>query len=227
MKVDRRMMGVALLPVQDADEAVKELRRAVRELGMVGGMLPAVGLRTPLGDRSYHPIYAEAERLDVMLGVHATVRDASGFGGGGFDRFIEVHQLSHPFAQMQQLTSMFFQGVPELFPRLRLAYMEAGCTWVPFWLDRMDTEWEMRGEIEAPACKRRPSDYVRGGNIFFHAEEDETLVAATVNALRPDIFYYASDYPHWDHHFPQSMHEFGERTDLSEDQRRWILHDSA
>jgi predicted TIM-barrel fold metal-dependent hydrolase len=226
-KRDPRLLGAALIPMEDVGEAVKEVRRAVTELGMPGIMLPAVGLRVPLGDAIYHPIYAEAERLNVMVGVHATVREPALYGAGAFNRFIEVHQLSHPFAQMQQLTSMMFQGVFEKFPRLRVAFMEAGCTWVPFWLDRMDTEWEMRGEVEAPFCKRRPSDYVAGGNIFFHAEEDERLIPAVAAALREDILYYASDYPHWDHHFPHSVDEFEERPDLSESLRRWILRDTA
>jgi predicted TIM-barrel fold metal-dependent hydrolase len=224
---DKRLLGAALIPFQDVGEAVKELRRAVTELGMVGAMLPAVGLRLPLGDPQYHPIYAEAERLGVMVGVHATVREAASFGAALFDSFIEVHTLSHPFAQMQQLTSIVFQGVLEKFPHLRIAFMEAGCTWVPFFLDRLDTEWEMRGEIEAPACTRRPSDLVKGGNVFFHAEEDETLIPQTAAVLREDILYYATDYPHWDHHFPQSMEEFREREDIGESLRRQILHDSA
>src|SRR4051794_35671671 len=35
-----RLKGVAILPLQDIDAAVKELRRAVTELGLVGGMIP-------------------------------------------------------------------------------------------------------------------------------------------------------------------------------------------
>ena len=227
MKRDRRLIGIALLPLQDVAEAVKELRRVVTELNIPGAMLPAVGLRAPLGDPQFHPIYSEAERLDVMLGVHATVREPSALGAAQFDRFIEVHQLSHPFAQMQQMTSMIFQGVLEQYPGLRIAFMEAGCTWVPYWLNRMDTEWEMRGDVEAPRCKRKPSEYVQSGRVFFHAEEDEQLIPQTAATLREDIFYYASDYPHWDHHFPDSMAEFQERADLGESLRRWILRDTA
>src|SRR5437764_856193 len=70
--------------MQAPAEAVRELRRAVTELNMPGAMLPAVGLRTPLGDPMYHPVYAEAERLGVMLGVHATVREPATYGAGGF-----------------------------------------------------------------------------------------------------------------------------------------------
>src|SRR6266542_4156223 len=81
--------GVALLPLQDPAEAVRELRRA-RELGFVGAMLPAVGLRQPLGHGDFWPIYAEAERLGTMVGVHATVRGPHFFGADLFDRFVEV-----------------------------------------------------------------------------------------------------------------------------------------
>ena len=38
-----RLKGVALIPFQDVDAAVIELRRAVKELGMLGGMLPSNG----------------------------------------------------------------------------------------------------------------------------------------------------------------------------------------
>ena len=68
-KVSPRLKCVALVPFQDVPEAVKELRRAVNELKLVGLMLPAVGLRLPLGHESFWPIYAEAEKLDCMVGV--------------------------------------------------------------------------------------------------------------------------------------------------------------
>src|SRR6267154_2615457 len=41
--VTPRIKGVALIPIQDTDAAIEELRRAVKELGMVGAMLPSNG----------------------------------------------------------------------------------------------------------------------------------------------------------------------------------------
>src|SRR5437667_8917355 len=105
-----RLKGVALLALQDPKGAIAELQRA-KKLGFVGAMLPAIGLRQPLGHQDFWPIYAEAQRLDCFLGVHATVRGPHYFGADLFDRFIEVHTLSHSFAQMIQITSMTFQGV--------------------------------------------------------------------------------------------------------------------
>lgn len=44
LKADPRLKGVAILPIQNPAEAVKELWRCVRKLGMIGGLMPA-GLR--------------------------------------------------------------------------------------------------------------------------------------------------------------------------------------
>ena len=221
-----RLKGVALLPLQEIPEAVTELRRA-RELGFVGAMLPAVGLRKPLGHGDFWPIYAEAERLECMVAVHATVRGPHFFGGDLFDRFIEVHTLSHPVAQMIQMTSLAFQGVFEVFPRLKVAFMEAGCTWVPYWLGRMDGEWEKRGALEAPRCKRKPSEYLRSDRVFYPAEAGEWLLGASIQALGEAGIFYASDWPHWDNEFPKNIQAIQEREDLSPEVKRKILSDTA
>ena len=46
------------------DKAVAELRYCVKELGMMGGMLPSngEGIKTHLGDDIYWPNYEEADR---------------------------------------------------------------------------------------------------------------------------------------------------------------------
>ena len=51
--------------------AVKELRRVIKNYGMVGGILPAEGLPLPLGHPLYRPIFIEADRLDCALSVHS------------------------------------------------------------------------------------------------------------------------------------------------------------
>ncbi len=72
LSVSPRFQGVALLAPQDPQEAAKELERAVRDLGMVAGMLP--GVMSPmrgLGLPEFDPIYEMAEKLDVPLAVHS------------------------------------------------------------------------------------------------------------------------------------------------------------
>lgn len=128
--------------------------------------------------------------MGSLLAVHATVRGPHYFAADLYDQFIDVHTLSHPFAQMIQMTSLILRGVMERFPRLRLAFMEAGCSWVPYWMGRMDEEW-------------------------------------TAQLLGPQVLFYASDWPHWDHEFPENIHHLKKREDLSSEAKRWILAETA
>ena len=64
---DGKLYGVALLPVQDPEEAAKELRRATTELKLSGGMLPADGpqlLGDPKLDRRFAPM---GERVAALI----------------------------------------------------------------------------------------------------------------------------------------------------------------
>src|SRR5947207_2178355 len=75
--------GVALIPMQDVPSAVIELRRAVKELGMLGAMLPSNGLRFHLGAKEFWPVYEEAEKLDCALAVHGGCYGDLGFNSFG------------------------------------------------------------------------------------------------------------------------------------------------
>ena len=62
-KISNRLRPVAILPFQDPESAVVELRRSVRDLGCRGAVVRTTGLRLPLGHKFYDPIYREAESL--------------------------------------------------------------------------------------------------------------------------------------------------------------------
>ena len=225
LKVSPRFKGVALLPLQVPAEAAKELRRCVRELGMVGGML-ADGPYL-IGKPVYDPIYKEAERLGTMLAVHAGGRLIGGIDEFLFDRFVQVHTLGHAFSQMKQFTSVIFEGVPEKFPKLRLAFLEAGCGWVAYLLDRMDERYHIRGEVDAPVLRKTPSEYVADGNIYVSCEAEERLLPETLRLLGEGMVVYASDFPHWDADYPANLEHLLGRADLSEEQRIKITSTNA
>jgi hypothetical protein len=226
-KKSPRLKGVAILPMQDIHEAVKELRRAVTELGMVGAMLPAIGKHPPLGRRDYFPLYEEAQRLNTVLCVHSATQGIHHLGADEFQRFIEVNTYCFPVGLFLQMVSIMFAGVPELFPTLRLAWMEAGCGWVPYWMERMDEKWEVRGEVEAPALKKKPSTYMRSGRWYYHAEAEEKALPYVMSVVGEDVFVYASDFPHWDSEYPHSIDHVLARKDLTEQAKRKFLRENA
>lgn len=195
LKASPRLLGMALLPLQEPAEAANELRRAVTELGMLGGVLTPIGLRKPLGDAGYDPVYREAARLDCALAVHAG--PSQGLGLDVLDRFAQVHTLSHPYAQMIQVTSIIMSGVLDRFPTLHVGFLEAGASWVPFLMHRMDRSYDGRKLPELiGGVTRRPATYLRGGNVYFSAEPSEASLPHVVQMIGSDTLLFTSDFPH-------------------------------
>jgi predicted TIM-barrel fold metal-dependent hydrolase len=219
-----RLKGMALIPLQDPARAVDELRRAVGELGMVGAVLPAVGLPEALGHRTYWPVYAAAQELNCLLAVHGA--PTWGLGLEKLRSLIEVRVLNHAIAQQIQLTSLVLSGAFETYPGLRIAFCEAGCGWVPYLLERLDREYASR-RTQVPHLKGPPSEQLRGGQVFLHAELDEDGLANAIRVLGEDIFFCASDYPHEPTaEFLEALDEFAARDDVPATAKQKLLWDN-
>ena len=224
-KVSPRLKAVANLPISRPDEAAKELNRAVTKLGLVGGMLAAQAHGKNLGNPEFYPLYEEAQRLDTPIAIHAFGGDEP--GSEIFEQFICLHTTGHPFPVLRQLTAMIFGGIPELFPKLKIGYLEIGCGWIPYWLERMDEEWEKRGKAEAPICKKKPSEYLTSDRIYYGCEPEEKMMGYVVGEIGSETLMYASDYPHWDMSWPDSAIIIWRREDLSLEAKKNILENNA
>jgi predicted TIM-barrel fold metal-dependent hydrolase len=234
LKTDSRIKGVALLPVQAVSEATKELTRCVQELGMVAGLLPAVTFnRKPFGSAEYHALFAEAERLDCALAIHGSPQ--VGLGLEIFERHIEAHVLTHPLPVSIHFISIVFGGILEMFPKIKIAFLEAGCGWVPFLMERMDYEMErLRPTFEkrpqsAPPIQKLPSEYIRAGNLYVSCEANERSLPWVAEFFGGDYLIYPTDFPHsltFDL-FVEEVRAFVNRKDLPPELSRKVLRDNS
>ena len=65
-----------------------------------------------------------------------------------------------PFSIMANVVHMITTGVPVRFPKLRIALAEAGVSWMPFIMQRLDKEYlERRRDV--PFLTERPSHYLK------------------------------------------------------------------
>ncbi|HEX9444468.1 MAG TPA: amidohydrolase family protein [Candidatus Binatia bacterium] len=219
--VDGRIKAAAVIAPQAVPEAVAEIRRAVTELGAVAVMMPTyVSPGFDLGQPQFDPIYAEAEALGVPVAFHATAQVSQ--GAQRFHKYIGVHMVSHPFEQMISIISVISNGVLDRFPRLKVAFLEAGVGWVPYWMDRFDEKYHKRRAEMAP-LKMPPSEYIRANRCFFTCEGEESALAFTIERFGDDCILYASDYPHWDTDWPNTSRMIVERSDISEKSKEKIL----
>jgi len=201
-----RLKAVAVVPFQDVDRAIDELRRAV-DMGAVGVTIPPALGDDNLDDPSLLPFFEAATDLDVAVGVHG----APGMhlplpAAGRFANYAQVHTLSFPVDQMVAFTALAMGGVLDRFPTLRIAFLEAGIGWVPSFVYRMREHYEKQHEI-LPGMKSDPRELIERGQCYFSFECEEQLLGEYVEHLGDTSIVYASDYPHWDSDFPGTVDE--------------------
>ncbi len=222
-----RLHGVATLPSEDVESSVKLLARAKQD-GLVCALVPPALRTRNLDHRDLDPLWAAAVDHDMPIGVHgAPGVHLPKIGVDRFDNYIQVHCISFPFDQMVAMTSLVSGGVFERHPKLRVAFLEAGVGWVPYFIDRMHEHWEKRGDWIPDGWQRPPREYLERGQVFVTCEPEEEILPGVIDVLGDDFIMYASDYPHWDGDFPESTRPLRERRDISDASRRKILGDNA
>ena len=223
-----RIKAIAKLPMIDPDAAAAELRRAITELGLVGMVVTQHVREKNLDDPSFDVVWAEAERLGVPVCVHGggQAPDQHPIGVQRFQTRLEVHALTHPIGNMIALDCFTVGGILHRFPELRVAFLESGCGWLPFWLERLDDHYELMPE-QAEQIDRKPSEYFLDGRAWVACEPEEQTLPYVVERFGAERILYASDYYHWDCAFPDSVKLLAERGDLSDDAKAKILGGNA
>lgn len=222
------LLGCVCACPQMPEDAAAEIRKYADHPGMVGVFLPCAGVDPLWGNRVYEPIYQAAEEagLPVLLHSVTVIHPVFPHNSHGFATDIARHTTSHTFAIMANLVDMVTMGVPVRHPRLRIAATEAGISWVPFLMMKLDKEYlEKRREV--PWLTDRPSHYLKR---FFYAtqpiEEPERLrdLVTLVSLFDgEDQVLFASDWPHHDFDHPSKVAQ----VPFSEEARRKILGENA
>jgi uncharacterized protein len=196
-----RLVPIAHLSLGDANEAARELERAVKD-GCKGAFVaPFTITRRPHGDSAHDRVFAAAQDCGVPLAIHPTIEppawgvfhryDHFGWAAWYFGLFAG-HGVQHAFA------TFFQMGVFDRFPRLKVVVLESGAGWIGYFLDRADAIFTGTTIAQTVRLKEKPSYYFRE-RCYISADPDERTIAAMMAHVGEDKFFWASDYPHPDH----------------------------
>jgi predicted TIM-barrel fold metal-dependent hydrolase len=94
--------------------------------------------------------------------------------------------------------STFQLGVFDRFPRLRVVVLESQAGWIGYFLDRADAIFTGTTLGATVRLKEKPSYYFKR-QCYISADPDERTIAAMMQIVGEDKFFWASDYPHPDH----------------------------
>ena len=197
-----RLYFAAPVALDDPGWAERQARRAVERGARAITVRPNRRAGEVWDDPAYDRFYACVAELGVPLIFHESTGDPSTAGADRYGirnaaRYAFNHIISHSFEQMFATMSLICGGVLERFPRLRVGMAEAGCSWVPYWLARLDDHFGHRVMGRQMPIKLRPSDFFRRQCFVTCEPEDETLRLAIAGIGAGNILF-STDYPHFD-----------------------------
>jgi predicted TIM-barrel fold metal-dependent hydrolase len=208
-RADPRLIGVAVVPLDEPELAIAELEFAL-DAGLGAAWVP----HRPCGDRSpghvdFDPFWARLADSGTPFVLHvggAPLQLAKAWmnngraptkdwlGGGENLRTKDIallHEGPEAF-----LTMLVLDGVLERHPRLRGASVELGAGWVPELLRRLDwvvKHWS-RNDANLQGFSRRPSEQITEQLAFTPFVFEE--VGRFIDQSSPDLYLFSSDYPH-------------------------------
>lgn len=225
---ENRLLPCAIMPAGKPEAMADELRRCVRDLGFkVAHLTPYTRTRT-LDEEAFFPFFAAAEELDVALMCHPN-------SGGPMQNMFHKqgkppahfpnHVLGRPFNCTMGLAGLVCGGVFEKFPKLRVCFFECSAEWILYWMHRLDDDFEFMKHGFSD-LKTQPSDLIRR-NVWVTCEADEGRLDRVFEEFPDSHVLMASDYPHYDSEFPDTVRSIRARSDLSEKRKEMILGRNA
>lgn len=198
----QRLLGLALLPMQEPAAAEAELERALK-LGFRGGCIPctAPGGR-PYFDPVYDRVWALAQEARFPLSMHIFTGAHEGISGLRDLNAITSYASAATTIQIT-VADLICQGVAHRFPELKFVCAEWNTGWLAHWLERLDHAF-YRSRSAAPAeVNMLPSEYWRRQ---FHATYEDDLVGVmSRQQIGVRTLLFGNDYPHHDSIWPNSQ----------------------
>ena len=211
--------ALATLPLNDPAAAVKELDRAIAQLGMRGAMLFSNVNGVALSDRRFWPMYELANDRGAVLYIHPE----HPVGVEAMMDYWLMPLVGFLFDTTLAAASLVFSGVVERFPRIRWALCHLGGA-IPYLAERLDRGFHAFKDCRAH-IQRPPSTYLRD---FYYDTVNFNLAALqlAVSFAGPERILAGSDYPHQIGSIPSMLDAIG-RLPVSDDERAGIYGRNA
>ena len=198
----KRLLGVSAIPMNDADWAVKELEKTLKN-----GLMPLINCQAPNGappyrNRVYDKFWAAAEEANVAITLHLLTGRVFDPLAGYADSLTPEERGGLPhmwidlFNEIQTVLAddFIFGGILDRFPKLRGVCSEFEMSWVPGFMARLDQMEEIAPTLFLPKLQMKASDYMR--SRIWHGFVDDTVAAHAIPYVGASQVLWGSDFPH-------------------------------
>ena len=153
-KYPKQYIGLATIPMQDAELAVEELERC-KSIGLVGIQIGSNVNDKNLNDPDFDPIWEACERLGMAVLVHPW----NMMGKQNMEKYWLPWLVGMPAETSRAICSMIFGGIFERHPKLRVSFAHAGGSFLPT-IGRVEHGYNCRPDLVAIDNPVNPRDYI-------------------------------------------------------------------
>ena len=154
-----RFVGFASLTLQHPEIAVQQLEHAVKKLGMRGAAIGGSVHGKEFADAKFHPVWAKAEELGVLIFIHpqGTPELGKRLKGNGW----LTNVIGNPLDTTIALSHLIFEGTLEKFPGLKVCSAHGG-GFVASYAARSDNGLRVAPEMDSGVkLRKKPTEYMR------------------------------------------------------------------
>lgn len=214
-----RFIGLATVPLQAPDLAIKELERCMK-MGMAGVQIGSHVNDWNLSDENLFPFFQAAEELGAAVFIHPWDM----VGQDKMKKYWLPWLVGMPAETSLAICSMIFGGVFERLPRLRVAFAHGGGAF-PASIGRIEHAFQVRPDLTAIDNNVNPRNYI--GKFYIDSLVHEANVLRyLIELFGADKIALGTDYP-----FPLGelvpAELINSMTDLSQDVKEKLLYKSA
>ena len=185
-KHPQRLMGLAMVPMQAPELAVRELERAAKLPGIKGMYLATNVNGEELDERKFWDVYAKCEELGWAIFLHPV----DTIGLDRTKKYYLKNLCGNPYDTGIAVAHLIFGGVMERFPKLEVNLPHAGGTF-PWLIGRWDHGAKVRPELKH--LRQPPSSYLRRFT-YDTIGHDDRINSNLVRLVGADRVTLGSDY---------------------------------
>lgn len=184
-----RFVGLGTIPMQDADLAIREMERCVRELGMPGVEIGTHVNGKNLEDPSLFPVFEAAAEMGAAVFVHPWDM----MGKDRMGKYCLPWLVGMPAETALAICSLIFGGVIERLPKLRICFAHGGGAF-PGTFGRIDHGFRERPDLCAVHSTLSPRDAL--GRFYLDSlVHDAGLLRYLVELVGAHRVALGTDYP--------------------------------
>ena len=131
----RFIAGIAHLPMNNLDAALKELDRAIMDLRLRGVQIYSPVNDKPLDLPEFWPLYEKMESYDLPIFIHP-MRTGPDYKTEQTSKYMISAIFGWPYETTATMTRLVFSGVLEKYPKLKIVTHHCGGM-IPYYADRL------------------------------------------------------------------------------------------